>query len=1081
MLSTENLSPGMHTLGIRPYGGAGWGPTVTQHVVVTSGALEIKTVEYFWDDDPGLGNATPLPIVSSNELNLDNIEFHTDGLSTGVHSLGLRARSNMGWAPTVYLETYVPLRYENAVVTNAEYFWNEDPGFGQGTPIRIEPDQQITLESLGIPTTELNGDALLFIRYHGLMGWSPTLSYHILVNAEGNYTLNSLDETSAETRNYQSFNDAIGDFYNRGFGDDIILTLSTDGITYSFDATSDSVLKMLSGISADIDRLSLSGTGKTIGLKAAQGSDNTLSVNTTEQGLPTVLHFFARTWIDNITLIINGKNYDFTPWSTSPRYEELCSGELTQPLAIFNNHEYDMSVSFTPQPHKGTTISGFSVESSASLPSVAITNSGTHTDSLSYLVLLHDVNGQELDRFSYHFYVHPNISNQTFTNLKPSLNGILNPGEVNINWDPVPDAYVYRLSVTDLDDGVCTPETYETIETHCKIHVLSGHHYEWNVTAIGPCDELPSPVMTFYCRLLPDLTVTSIKLPEAAESGNLISVRTTITNQGEGATTESTWIDRLYYIIDSQDFSMAIEADNVTHTGILASGESYDVDFTFKVPYIEEGLLRVFVETDLASMVMESNDDNNCQISTTAATLQPFFVNEYDIDALLSLYNNLGGPFWNGIQWDISSRLITEHNWSGVSFDTEGRVTDINLQGRGLTGSLSSSHFDKLPHLSSLDLSHNGLTGDPSSLLSDDFAPLLTSLNLSYNRIDDLSTSLPENIISVDLSNQTIDKYVTLSEIIANTGQLEKLLPRPMTYNASERVFSFNGYFILTNNKENEVQSWRMDIENTILRQVTNASVVYNEENGHEVTLQVINGDVKNEMRLIVDFEPGDVNLDGLCDIADLQHLINFAINDTHPRVFFNINAGDLQPDNDVNVLDLVRLINLLLDENKIDRAPAREKNTPPGQSHSEAWIGIRNQELVLSTERPVAAFDIIMDYSEDAIIEWTLENSRWNISQRLYDGGAHVIIYSLSGEQIPAGETVLAHISNGAASLQKVTMTDINAVHIGVGIKHETTSIHMKQSDNGADVYSTEGVKQDAAPIGPGIYIIEGKKQLVK
>ena len=714
-IPVEGLSNGAHLLGIRAYGNHGWGPTLTQQVVVMHEPLKVTFVEYFWDDDPGWGKGIPLPVVAANELDLNDLEFSTAELSAGLHQLGIRARSGDKWSPTVYVETSVPLRTRDAIVQQgeyfwdedpgygqgtpismtpaqevsidamgittdqlssgrhqlfvryrgtmgwsptlssevivmpetkvlgAEYFWNEDPGFGHGTPVDITPGEEVSLNALGIPTTDIHGDALFFIRYRGPYGWSPTLCYRILVDAEGNYTLNALAETSIDTRNYQSLADAMTDFADRGVGNDIVLTLPTTNTDYVLDGSPVEVLEQLAAISESIGNVSTLREGKTIGFKAAEGSGNTLTVTTTDEGLPTVLNLFSHTWTENVALTINGTPYDFSAWAKAPRYEELCPAEPTTALSISAPAE-GMTVSFTAQPHEGTTLHGFAVGTLASIPSVTIANSGSKTDSVAYRAVLAGSDGKELATYTYYIYVRPSVAAQSFSGLQPVAGSSLNPVATQLKWNAVPGAEGYRLTITDTtgNEPVTVLDGSSVESTNYMLTVESGHHYEWQVVAVGPCDELTSPLMTLEGRLLPDLAVTAITLPEAAEAGNTVTVVATITNQGEGATVENTWTDRLYYVIDSNDFAQAVTASDVKHTGNLAAGESYQATFQLTVPQQDTGTLRVFVATDVAAKVMETDDDNNRTLSATAATLSPFYVNAADLAALRQLYNSSG-------------------------------------------------------------------------------------------------------------------------------------------------------------------------------------------------------------------------------------------------------------------------------------------------------------------------------------------------------------------------------------------------------------------------------------------------------
>ncbi|MDE2764499.1 MAG: hypothetical protein OXK74_17230 [Gemmatimonadota bacterium] len=75
---------------------------------------------------------------------------------------------------------------------------------------------------------------------------------------------------------------------------------------------------------------------------------------------------------------------------------------------------------------------------------------------------------------------------------------------------------------------------------------------------------------------------------------------------------------------------------------------------------------------------------------------------------LTEVYNSLGGPGWDARDnWASDAPLGT---WYGVTTDSEGRVTGLNLNGNGLTGSIPAV-TGSLKALDTLDLGRNALSG----------------------------------------------------------------------------------------------------------------------------------------------------------------------------------------------------------------------------------------------------------------------------------------------------------------------------------------------------------------------------------
>ena len=124
-----------------------------------------------------------------------------------------------------------------------------------------------------------------------------------------------------------------------------------------------------------------------------------------------------------------------------------------------------------------------------------------------------------------------------------------------------------------------------------------------------------------------------------------------------------------------------------------------------------------------------------------------------DREALIALYNSTGGSGWtNNDDWDSAQGLST---WFGVAVNGNGRVTELDLSGNNLRGTVPAQ-LATLTELTSLDLSGNQLSGAIPSELSD--LTELTSLHLWGNElsgpIPDLSGLTELTILS--LSNNQL-------------------------------------------------------------------------------------------------------------------------------------------------------------------------------------------------------------------------------------------------------------------------------------------------------------------------------------
>ena len=1106
-IPTDGLAVGSHLLGFRAISFSGgvphYGPTLTQTITIPDEVVHdaaFSSIEYFWDSDPGLGLATPLATTEQDESGATVLcAIPTDGLAVGSnHLLGIRAISVSGGIPRYgpTLTQTITIRPpkddpSQLIVVTGEYFWNEDPGFGQGTPIAFTPGNVVNIADLAIPTFSVHGDATLHFRHRSAQGWSPTMSCIVLVDAEGHYTLNANAETSMEARNYQSLGDALGDFAARGISDDIFLTVATTGTDYALDATDDVTLGQIGDIAQNLEARSTNSNHTTIAFTAAVGSGNSLTVTTTDENMPAVVSLFAQTSLENVALTINGIAYDFTP--ASVRAEECCGTTTAVPLSAISNA---VTASWQAQPHVGTLLSGFTAEGSGDIPAMEITNSGTQMDSLAYAVTLSDTDGRELYSYTYYIYVHSRMTNQAFTTFMPADGSSVDPVATQLEWNAFSDATGYRLVVTEAAEGAEPAEIVntETTEPHYELTVQPGFTYTWTVTAIGHCDELMSEPQTLTGRLLPDLVVESIAMPEGVKAGTTIQVTATIRNQGEGATTEDVWTDRIYYVLDSSDFSNAVAATDVMHTGNVGAGGSYEVTFNMQVPYAESGTLRVFVTANADAAALESIIDNNRTLCTTAATLTPFYMDVSDLAALRQFYADFGGETWTGTKWNVGSELIAAGYWSGVSFDNEGHVTAISLENRGLTGSLSEATPLALPMLTSLNVSRNALTGDPAVCVTTEGLPLLTTLDMSYNRIDDLSSPLPASIGTLVLTYQhrTYNKTAQLQGLedadpltVAPGSQMEFSIPAIATYSHTAQSFStrptLNVYKTGMSTRYGQM-TWSSTYD--CYAWTSNGSTMASCQQDENIFVVPTSGTWANSafaarMHLML----GDVNMSGWVDVNDVQATLNNIISGTTTK-FSRWAANTWDADDIINIQDIVCTVNIVLDDqgdgSGAQGAPRRNSRAAANNNFYAA-----NHYICLDAQDSIAAFDVEVDGVKATQVKLLLNKNDWQMLTRETEHGVRLVVFSPTGQTLPTGQTRILRMS-AEGNPVAVQATSAAAESVNVGINSFATGIsgdpQYDNPEHDSATYDLGGrkVKNDKSSgqkLPHSVYIQNGKK----
>ncbi len=166
------LNKGLHTLYVRVKDANNkWSLTHTQlfykESIVSNPIANVTQAEYFFDTDPGFGNGTGATLTAGQDINFA-ISGNISTLSKGLHTLYVRVKdANNKWSLT-----HTQLFYREPVVINpipnitqAEYFYDVDPGFGNGTAFGISPQAQDITQAISLPTAGLNkGFHRLYIR-----------------------------------------------------------------------------------------------------------------------------------------------------------------------------------------------------------------------------------------------------------------------------------------------------------------------------------------------------------------------------------------------------------------------------------------------------------------------------------------------------------------------------------------------------------------------------------------------------------------------------------------------------------------------------------------------------------------------------------------------------------------------------------------------------------------------------------------------------------------------------------------------------------------------------------------------------
>lgn len=158
-ISTSGLGTGYHMLYVRTLSDLGtWSLQAARRLCIKT---PITNAEYFFDTDPGVGNGTALSLSST----FDSVSFGgsipTTGLEPGFHMLYVRSRNGDGaWSLQAARRFYIKEQ-----VAGAEYFFDTDPGNGNGTPIAVSAFFDSSSFTTPVSTVGLApGNHMLYVR-----------------------------------------------------------------------------------------------------------------------------------------------------------------------------------------------------------------------------------------------------------------------------------------------------------------------------------------------------------------------------------------------------------------------------------------------------------------------------------------------------------------------------------------------------------------------------------------------------------------------------------------------------------------------------------------------------------------------------------------------------------------------------------------------------------------------------------------------------------------------------------------------------------------------------------------------------
>jgi hypothetical protein len=149
-------------------------------------AQSISHAEYFVGADPGAGNGIPVEFTTGDTVEVD-FSIDMGAFAPGWHTLSIRARDELGrWGVPVNRTFYVYQSQHQEVLqprlplVKAEYFFNSDPGLGNGIPMELQRNDAVEINRYINISSLDTGSHIIYFRAmdeHGIWGLSKGVAF----------------------------------------------------------------------------------------------------------------------------------------------------------------------------------------------------------------------------------------------------------------------------------------------------------------------------------------------------------------------------------------------------------------------------------------------------------------------------------------------------------------------------------------------------------------------------------------------------------------------------------------------------------------------------------------------------------------------------------------------------------------------------------------------------------------------------------------------------------------------------------------------------------------------------------------
>lgn len=227
----------------------------------------------------------------------------------------------------------------------------------------------------------------------------------------------------------------------------------------------------------------------------------------------------------------------------------------------------------------------------------------------------------------------------------------------------------------------------------------------------------------------------------------------------------------------------------------------------------------------------------------------------------------------------------------------------------------------------------------------------------------------------------------------------------------------------------------------------------------------------------------GDTKINGLDIVETVDHIMQ------RPSDTFYADAVDLYYDKKINGLDLVRLINLVLSQ-PVSSQAAMARSLAPTTTAGGPWLETEGEALTMNID---AAADYILaqcvvHLDGDMQLRDVTADGRHTVAWQRLDGHRYaVVVYSTNNDAFEAGGKLLTLdvAGSGTVHVSDIMLVDTERGEhcFAAAARNASTGIDATEETSQplAERYDLQGRKADGRQPSKGVYIIRGKKVVIK